>query len=98
MNEIRLYKVLLGPHTTEKTVTAAEKYRQISFRVAVDATKHEIKQAVEKLFNVVVESVRVTRVQGKSKRFKQMIGRRSDWKKASVSLQMGHDINIAEFE
>lgn len=98
MNEIRLYKVLVGPHTTEKSVTAAEKYRQVSFRVAVDATKIEIKQAVEKLFNVVVEAVRVTNVKGKSKRFKQITGKRSDWRKASVSLQKGHDINLAEFE
>lgn len=98
MNEIRLYKVLLGPHTTEKSVIAAEKRRQITFKVAVDATKQEIKQAVEKLFNVVVEAVRVTNVKGKRKRFKQISGKRSDWKKASVSLQQGHDVNIAEFE
>ncbi len=98
MNDIRLYNVLLGPHTTEKSVTAAEKFRQISFKVAVDATKKEIKQAVEKLFNVVVEAVRVTNVKGKRKSFKQMKGKRSDWKKASISLQKGHDINVAEFE
>jgi large subunit ribosomal protein L23 len=98
MNEVRLYKVLVGPYTTEKTVTAADKYRQISFKVAVDATKTEIKQAVEKLFNVAVEAVRVTNVKGKHKRFKQMPGKRSDWKKASISLQKGHDINLAEFE
>lgn len=98
MNDIRLYKVLLGPHTTEKTVLAAEKNRQVSFKVAVDATKQEVKQAVEKLFNVVVKAVRVSNVKGKSKRFKQVKGKRSDWKKASVSLQEGHDINVAEFE
>ena len=98
MNDIRLYKVLVAPHTTEKTVTAAEKVRQVTFKVAIDATKQEVKQAVEKLFNVVVDAVRVTNVKGKRKRFKQMNGKRSDWKKASVSLQKGHDINIAEFE
>ncbi len=98
MNDLRLYKVLLGPHTTEKTVFAAEKRRQVSFKVAVDATKTEIKQAVEKLFNVVVEAVRVSNVKGKRKRFKQVNGVRSNWKKASVSLQQGHDINVAEFE
>lgn len=98
MNEIRLYNVLLGPHTTEKSVLAAEKRRQITFKVATDATKQEIKQAVEKLFNVVVEAVRVTNVKGKSKRFKQIKGTRSDWKKASISLQAGQDINLAEFE
>jgi large subunit ribosomal protein L23 len=98
VNEQRLYKVLLGPHTTEKSVTSAEKHRQVTFRVAVDANKKEIKQAIEKLFNVVVDAVRVTNVKGKAKRFKQMTGKRSDWKKASISLQKGHDINIAEFE
>jgi large subunit ribosomal protein L23 len=98
MNEVRLYKVLVGPHTTEKSVTAAEKFRQISFKVAVDATKTEVKQAVEKLFNVVVEAVRITNVKGKHKRFKQMSGKRSDWKKASISLKKGQDINLAEFE
>ncbi len=98
MNDIRLYNVLLGPHTTEKSVLAAEKRRQITFKVAVDATKTEIKQAVEKIFNVSVEAVRTTNVLGKRKRFKQIKGKRSDWKKASVSLQEGQDINIAEFE
>lgn len=98
MNEIRLYQVLQGPHTTEKSVIAAEKRRQISFKVAKDATKTEIRQAVEKLFNVVVEAVRVANIKGKRKRFKQTMGRRSDWKKASVTLQSGHDINMAEFE
>lgn len=98
MNDLRLYKVLLGPHTTEKSVLAAEKRRQVTFKVAVDATKTEVKQAVEKLFNVVVEAVRVSNVKGKRKRFKQVNGVRSDWKKASVSLQQGHDINVAEFE
>lgn len=98
MNDIRLYNVLLGPHTTEKSVLAAEKRREITFKVAVDANKAEIKQAVEKLFNVAVTAVRTTNVQGKRKRFKQVKGVRSDWKKASVSLKEGQDINIAEFE
>lgn len=98
MNEIRMYNVLLGPHTTEKSVLAAEKTKQITFKVAVDATKQEIKQAVEKLFNVVVEAVRTSNVKGKRKRFKQIMGTRSNWKKASVSLQQGQDINLAEFE
>lgn len=98
MNDIRLYNVLLGPHTTEKSVLAAEKRRQVTFKVAKDATKTEVKKAVEKLFNVVVEAVRVSNVKGKKKRFKGIKGARSDWKKASVSLQQGQDINLAEFE
>ena len=98
MNDTRLYQVLLGPHTTEKSVMAAEKNRQVTFRVAGDATKTEIKQAVEKLFNVVVDAVRICNVTGKTKVFKQKKGKRSDWKKAFVNLKEGHDINIAEFE
>lgn len=98
MNDLRAYKVILGPHTTEKSVAAAEKHKHITFRVAVDATKTEIKKAVEKLFNVAVKGVNVINVKGKTKRFKQKTGRRSDWRKATVLLQEGHDINMAEFE
>lgn len=98
MSNMRMYKILLGPHTTEKSLTAAEKHKQITFRVAKDATKAEIKSAVEKLFNVVVDSVRVVNMKGKVKRFKHREGKRSDWKKASVFLAAGQDINMAEFE
>lgn len=98
MNESRLYKVLLGPYTTEKTVRSAEKFKHMTFKVALDATKQEVRQAVEKLFNVAVEAVRIANVEGKSKRFRQRMGKRGDWKKAVVALQDGHDINIAEFQ
>lgn len=98
MNDQRLYNVLLGPHTTEKSVSLGEKHGQVAFRVALNATKLEIKQAVESLFNVVVEAVRTSRVNGKVKRFRQSHGKRRSWKKAIVSLKEGHDINLAEFE
>lgn len=98
MNEKRLYEVLVGPYTTEKSVSVAEKYSQHVFKVAKDATKTEIKEAVSTLFNVVVESVRTVQVMGKTKRFKQTQGRRNDWKKAYVALQKGQDINLANYQ
>ena len=98
MNNQRLYHILQGSRTTEKSVTNAEKCKQITFRVASNANKLEIKQAVEKIFKVVVKAVRVCNVKGKTKKFRQTEGRRADWKKASVSLAAGHDINLAEFK
>ncbi len=98
MNDIRLHSVLLGPHTTEKSVMAAEKNRQIYFKVLLNARKDEVKEAVEKLFKVAVDSVNIMKVRGKTKRFRQRTGKRSDWKKAVVSLAPGHDINLAEFQ
>ncbi len=98
MNESRLYRIILGSHTTEKSVRMADKNRQVAFRVAQDATKTEVKMAVEKLFSVVVTAVRMVKIKGKIKNFKQMSGRRSDTKKAYVSLAEGHDINVANFK
>lgn len=97
MNQERLYQVLLGPYTTEKSVKAADKGR-IAFKVAKDANKTEILEAVEKLFNVAVKKVQVINVKGKVKSFKQQKSKRSDWKKAIVALKDGHDINWSEFE
>ena len=97
MNENRLYRVLVGPISTEKSLIVADKYRQIAFKVAKDATKNEIKYAVEKLFNVMVKAVNTINVKGKVKKFKQRLGKRSDVKKALVTLQKGYDINTAEF-
>lgn len=94
MNQERVYKVLLGPHISEKATVSAEKNRQIVFKVAVDATKLEIKKAVEKLFSVKVAAVTTVNVQGKQKRFGKFIGRRNHWKKAYVSLQQGFDIDF----
>lgn len=98
MNLERLYQVLLGPYTTEKTVRAADKNNQIAFKVARDANKLEIKHAVEKLFKVAVNDVRVVNVKGKSKTFKQQKSKKRDWKKAFVALKEGHDINWSEID
>ena len=79
--EERLMTVLVGPHISEKSTIAAETSSQVVFKVRVDATKTEIRQAVEKLFDVKVDNVTVSNVKGKAKRFGQTRGRRSDWKR-----------------
>ena len=86
-------KLLLEPRITEKSSLLGDKYNQYVFKVVRDASKPEIKKAVELLFEVEVESVQVLNVKGKSKRFSQMLGRRSDWKKAYVKLKPGFDID-----
>ena len=96
MNQERLMQVLLAPQISEKATFVADKHEQVVFRVASDATKPEIKAAVELLFKVEVEGVQVANVKGKSKRFKGMTGRRKGWKKAFVSLKPGQEINFVE--
>jgi len=93
MNKEQLMKLILEPRITEKSTLLGDKYNQFVFKVATSATKPEIKKAVELLFEVEVESVQVTNVKGKSKRFSQIQGRRSDWKKAYVKLKPGFDID-----
>jgi large subunit ribosomal protein L23 len=93
-----LYQVILAPHVSEKSTRVAEKNSQIVFRVRRDASKPVIKQAVEKMFNVQVDSVSVTNVKGKDKKFGKTPGRRQDWKKAYVRLKPGQDINFAGVE
>ena len=94
--EQRLMQVLLAPVISEKSTLLAEKRSQYLFRVAPDATKSEIKAAVELLFKVKVKSVQVAWVKGKAKRFGRNMGRRSDVKRAYVGLMPGQDINFAE--
>lgn len=94
MSQERLMNVLLEPHVTEKSSAAAEQGNQIVFKVTPDATKSEIKQAVEMLFEVNVEAVQVTNVKGKTKRTQTGMGRRKNWKKAYIRLQEGQDINF----
>ena len=96
MSKERLLKVLLAPLISEKSVNAADNGNQFAFKVATDATKPEIKAAVEMLFEVNVEKVQVLNVKGKTKRFGQRMGKRPDWKKAYVRLAEGQDINFAE--
>ncbi len=94
----RLVKILLAPQISEKATHVAEKNEQVIFRVATDATKHEIKAAVEMMFKVTVNSVQVTNVKGKVKRMGRQLGRRNDWKKAYVCLAAGQEINFAASE
>ena len=89
----RMYQTLLSPLVTEKATLMSEK-GQYAFRVAIDATKPEIKQAVEGLFGVSVVDVNTLVVKGKSKRFKGRPGQRSDWKKAMVRLAEGQRIDL----
>ncbi len=98
MNQERIFKVLLGPHVSEKATGLAESKDQIVFKVETTATKLEIKKAVEQLFNVKVESVSTLNVKGKTKRTVRGLGKRTDWKKAYVSLQPGQDIDFASAE
>jgi len=97
-NEERLLNILLAPQISEKATFVAEKNEQVIFRVVTDATKPEVKAAVEKLFNVTVDSVNMANVKGKQKRFGRSIGRRQDWKKAYVCLAAGQEINFAASE
>ena len=92
----RLLKVLLAPTVSEKATQIADKHSQVTFEVAADATKPEVKAAVELLFKVQVESVQVVNVRGKAKRFGAYAGRRRNWKKAYVCLKPGQEINFAQ--
>lgn len=98
MNQERIFKVLIGPHVSEKASITADKNRNIVFKVAKDANKCEIKNAVEALWNVKVEAVRTVVVKGKKKRFGRFDGRRQDWKKAYVALKDGFDIDFLSAE
>ena len=94
----RLLNVLVAPQISEKATFVADKNEQVIFRVAPDATKPEIKAAVELVFKVSVQSVQVACVKGKQKRFGRYTGRRNNWKKAYVCLAPGQEINFAAGE
>ena len=94
-NPERLMTVLLAPVVSEKGTFIADKHEQVVFRVSQDATKPEVKAAVELMFKVDVESVQIANVKGKEKRFGAHRGRRRNWKKAYVSLKPGQEINFA---
>lgn len=98
MNKERIFKVLRAPHVSEKASMVGDAGNQVVFKVALDANKRDIKAAVEALFSVNVEGVRVTTVKGKTKRTRFGVGRRSDWKKAYVRLAPGQDIDFAVAE
>jgi len=96
MNADRLMQIILAPIVTEKATFVADKNQQVAFRVVPDATKPEIKAAVELLFKVQVESVQVLNRKGKVKRFGRFVGRRRNERKAYVSLKEGQEIDFAE--
>ena len=93
MNRERMYDIILSPVITEKATLGSE-FNQVTFRVAKDATKPEIKAAVETLFDVKVEGVNTLRQNGKLKRFRGRLGKRSDYKKAIVRLAEGQNIDV----
>ena len=97
MNQERIYQVLLGPLVSEKASMVGEK-GQVVFKVASDATKPEIKKAVEQLFNVTVEGVQVLNRKGKLKRTARGFGKRNDLRKAYVKLAAGQDIDFLDVE
>ncbi len=96
MNQERLLQVLLAPQVSEKATYVADKNNQVVFKVAADATKPEIKAAVELLFKVEVDAVQVLNVKGEVKRRGAITGRRKGWKKAFVCLKPGQEIQFAE--
>lgn len=89
----RMYDLIVAPVITEKSTMASE-HNQVTFRVPLSATKPEIKAAVEGLFNVKVKAVNTLIAKGKTKRFRGIVGRRSDVKKAVVTLAEGHKIDV----
>lgn len=95
MNQERVYQVLRAPHVSEKGTLLAEEARQHVFKVASDATKSEVKEAVETIFKVKVEKVRILNAKGKTKRFGGRLGKRSDLRKAYVTLMPDNDIDFA---
>lgn len=94
MSQESLMKVILAPHVSEKSTSIAEQHRQFVFKVATDASRSDVKQAVELMFSVEVDRVQVCNVAGKTKRFGGALGRRSSWKKAYVTLRAGHNIDF----
>ena len=95
MNQERIFQILKAPHISEKSAVLGDSANQAVFRVATDAQKAEIKAAVEQLFNVKVADVRTVNMKGKTKRQGLRRGKRSDWKKAYVSLEQGHENDLA---
>jgi large subunit ribosomal protein L23 len=89
-----MHQIILRPIISEKSTMTAEKHRQVVFEVLADATKAEVRQAVEALFSVSVEGVQVINVRGKVKRFGRTPGKRRNWKKAYVRLAEGHDLDF----
>lgn len=95
MRQQELFKILQAPVISEKSTLVADKHNNFVFKVKKTATKNSIKKAVEKMFNVQVDSVHVLNVKGKTKRFGKFTGSRSDWKKAYIKLKPGFNIDLS---
>ena len=95
MNQERVFQILMGPHVSEKAAVVADTNNQYVFKVALDATKAEIKQSVEQLFKVAVDDVKTLHVKGKSKRNRFGMTTKPTWKKAYVRLAQGQEIDFA---
>jgi len=98
MNELLLYKTLIKPIYTEKSVISAEKNRVFVFKIDLKSNKKKVKYVVEKLFNVSVLKIRTLIVKGEKTKFKQIPGKKPNWKKAFVSLKEGYEINLSNFK
>ena len=98
MNQERVFQVLIGPHVSEKAAIVGDASNQYVFKVAVDATKLEIRKSVEQLFKVKVNNVTTLKVKGKVKRNKYGFSTKPTWKKAYVRLEQGQDIDFATVE
>ena len=97
MNQAKLYSIILGPHISEKATIMAETRNQVAFKVINDASKTEVKEAVEKIFKVSVTGLQILNVKGKTKRTARgSIRKKSNWKKAYVQLAQGQEIDFAE--
>lgn len=94
MNNANLYHVIRAPRVSEKTARLQELSNQYAFEVATDATKADVKAAIEQIFGVTVEAVNVVNVKGKNKAFRNRNGRRGDWRKAYVKLAEGQSIDV----
>lgn len=95
MNQERIFQILLGPCVSEKAAVVADANNQYVFKVALDATKEEVKASVEQLFKVTVNDVQTLRVKGKTKRNRFGMTKKSDWKKAYVRVEQGQEIDFA---
>ena len=94
MSQDRLFQVLRSPIVSEKSTRVADLYNQVVFEVIPDATKTEVRQAVELAFDVEVESVQITNIRGKMKSFGRQTGKRKNWKKAYIRLKEGQEIDF----
>ncbi len=98
MNPVELMKIIISPRFSEKATRLSEKNKCFTFKVAKDASKLDIKAAIELLFEVQVDRVRTLNVKGSARRFGKIMGMTKDWKKAYVTLKPGQDINFVEGE